>query len=257
MKRAEAGGRQGQLPSPAALGHTEEGRGPRNPRLHRRRSSPGRPEEPTDAWSGAPDRPRPVTPLFGAVRTTVANRATSGLERSPLGRTDRHQSDHGQRLGIVRGRERTTDVPVAEGSEGNAIGRVGTGGVGREVARQHRDEGNTAAGWAVALRQTRGVVRPRGNRPPRLTISTKGSRSLGRPVVASQPIAATRLGSAASQEPHGKRHTDAHDRDHEESRSEPRCKARKVTTHETQTRDQAGPTDSVATPTEHHSPQQS
>lgn len=142
---------------------------------------------------------------------------------------------------------------MAEGRQGNRLGRVGTGSVGRDVARQHRDEGNTAAGRAVALWQTRGIVRPRGNRPLRFTVGTNGLLSLGRPV-ASQPIAATRLGSAASQEQHGKRSQDTHDRDHEGSRSEPRCKARKVAMHGTKTRDQAGPTDSVATPTELHLP---
>ena len=184
-----------------------------------------------DDWSGAPDRPPPVPPC-GASRTTVANRATSGLERSPPRRTDRHRSNQDKRLGIVRGREGTTDVPMAEGSQGNRLGRVGTGGVGRDVARQHRHEGNTAAGRAVAPGQTRGLVRPRGNRPLRFTVGTKGLRSLGRPV-ASQPIAATRLGSAASQEHNGKRPQDTHDGDHEASRSEPRCKARQVAMHGT------------------------
>ncbi len=178
----------------------------------------------------------------------MANRATSGLERSPPRRTDRHRSDHGQRLGIVRGSERTTDVPTAEGRQGNGLGRVGTGGVGRDVARQHRQERNTAAGRAVAVGQPRGLVRPRGNRPQSLTLGTNGLRRLGRAVVASQPIAATRLGSAASQQHHGTRSQDAHDGDHEGSRSKPRCRARKVATHGTKTLDQAGPNGSVAPP---------
>ena len=183
----------------------------------------------------------------------MANRATSGLERSPPRRTDRHRSDQDKRVGIVRGREGTTDVPMAEGRQGNRLGRVGTGGVGRDVARQHRHEGNAAAGRAVALGQTRGLFRPRGTRPLRFTVGTKGLRSLGRPM-ASQPIAATRLGSAASQEHNGNRSQDTHGGDHEGSRSEPRCKARKVAMHGTKTRDQAGPTDSVTTPTKLHLP---
>jgi hypothetical protein len=184
----------------------------------------------------------------------VADRATSGLERSPPGRTDRHHSDHGHRLAIVCGRERTTDVPLAEGRRGNANGRVGTGGVGRDVARQHRDEGDTAAGRAVALGQTRSAVRPRGNRPPRHTVGTNGLRSLGRPVVSSQPIAATRLGSAASQEQNGKRSQDTHDGDHEGSRSEPRCKAWKVTTHGKKPGIRLGPPTPWPPPTELHRP---
>lgn len=177
----------------------------------------------------------------------MANRATSGLERSPPRRTDRHRSDQDKRFAIVRGRKRATDVPTDERRQGNGLGRVGTGSVGRDVARQHRDVGNTAAGRAVAVGQ-RGIVRPRGNRPQSLTLGTNGLRRLGRAVVASQPIAATRLGSAASQQHHGTRSQDAHDGDHEGSRSEPRCRARKVATHGTKTLDQAGPNGSVAPP---------
>ena len=166
-----------------------------------------------------PDRPRPVTPLFGAVRTTVADRATSGLERSPSGRTDRHRSDHGQRLGIVRGEERTTDVPAAKGCHGNPIGRVMTRGIGRNITRQARHERYSAAGRAVALGQSRGIGRPRGYRPPGLAVGHDRVVGNGRPVVSYEPIAATRLGSGASQEPNGKNHS-AHDRAHEAARSE-------------------------------------
>jgi len=217
VKQAEAGGRQGQPP---------ESGGTRPPR---RREGP----------TGSPPPSRPFFPgktgggqrtigagrlidhrrsraSCGASRTTVANRATSGLKRSPPRGTDRHRGDQDKRLGIVRGKEGTTDVPMAEGREANRIGRVGTGGVGRDVARQRRDEGNTATGRAVAVGQTRGVVGPRGHRFPHLTVGTKGLRRLGQ-VVASQPIATTRLGSAAPKEHNGKRSQDTHDGDHEGS----------------------------------------
>lgn len=177
----------------------------------------------------------------------MANRATSGLERSPPRRTDRHRSDQDKRLGIVRGRKGTTDVPTAEGRQGNGIGRVGTGSVGRDVVRQHRHEGNTAAGRAVAVGQTRGLGTDRRGSgfPPGLDHVRRICRS-----VTGQPIAAARLGSAASQVEGGERHQQADKSAHSESR----CEGSNDTTHGTKTRDQAGTTDSLRTPVEQIGP---
>ena len=177
----------------------------------------------------------------------MANRATSGLERSPPRRTDRHRSDQDKRLGVVRGREGTTDVPTAEGSQGNGIGRVRTGSVGRDVVRQHRHEGNTAAGRAVAVGQTRGLGTNRrvSGFPSGIDRVRRICRS-----VTGQPIAAARLGSAASQVEGGERHQQADKSAHCESR----CEGSDDTTHGTKTRDQAGTTDSLKTPVEQIGP---
>ena len=177
----------------------------------------------------------------------MADRATSGLERSPSGRTDRHRSDHGQRLAIVRGEEGTTDVPAAEGCHGNPIGRVMTGGIGRDVTRQARDERCSAAGRAVALGQSRGIGRPRGYRSHRLAVGHDRVVSIGRPVVSNEPIAATRLGSGASQEPSGNNES-AHDRAHEAARSESQGEGAVEAKHGTKNPGSSWAHESVATP---------
>ena len=177
----------------------------------------------------------------------MADRATSGLERSPSGRTDRHRSDHGQRLAIVRGEEGTTDVPAAEGCHGNPIGRVMTGGIGQDVTRQARDERCSAAGRAVALGQSRGIGRPRGYRSHRLAVGHDRVVSIGRPVVSNEPIAATRLGSGASQEPSGNNQS-AHDRAHEAARSESQGEGAVEAKHGTKNPGSSWAHESVATP---------
>ena len=178
----------------------------------------------------------------------MADRATSDLERGPSGRTDRHRSDPRQRLGIVRGKEGTTAVPAAEGCHGNPIGRVMTGGVGRDVTRQARDERCSAAGRAVALGQSRGIGRPRGNRSPSLAVGHDRVVSIGRLVVSNEPIAATRLGSGASQKQNSNRRQGAHDRAHEAARSESQSEGAVEAKHGTKNPGSSWAHESVATP---------
>ena len=150
-------------------------------------------------------------------------------------------------MAIVRGEEGTTDVPAAEGCHGNPIGRVMTGGIGRNVTRQARVERCSAAGRAVALGQSRGIGWPPGYRPPRLAVGHDRVVSIGRPVVSNEPIAATRLGSGASQEP-SRNNESAHDRAHEAARSESQSEGAVEAKHGTKNPGSSWAHESVATP---------
>jgi len=121
------------------------------------------------------------------------------------------------------------------------------GGVSREVTGERRHEGDSPTGWAITVGETRGFGIDRGvsGFPPGLD----RVRSIGRSVTG-QPIAAARLGSAASQVEGGERHQQADKSAHSESR----CEGSDDTTHGTKTRDQAGPTDSLNTPVEQIGP---
>ena len=247
-ERALAGGRQRPSESGGTFGRTGmEGPTESPPPAP---VPPGKPGGRRTTGSGRRIDHRRSRSRGGAIGQ-AAPPATSGLERSPSGRTDRHRSDHDQRLAVVGGKKGTTDVPAAEGGHGNPIGRVMTGDVGRGIAGQRREERCSAAGRAVALGQTRGVGRPRGYRPPRLAVGHDRFVSNRRPVVSGQPIAATGLDSGASQEPSGQRHQRHQGPDdgaHEAARSRSQGAGTDGATHGTKNPRTSWDHESVATP---------
>lgn len=123
-----------------------------------------------------------------------------------------------------------------------------TGGGGRDVAWQRRDERGSAAGRAVALGRTRGIGRLLGYRPSRRAVGHDRFVSVGRPVVSNEPIAATRLDFAPSQQQNGNRQPGAHDRAHEAAWSKSQVEAADEATHRTKNPGSIWAHESVATP---------